>query len=59
MAESQREENLRLEALKIAAELYRGAVISIQEERFLSFAERVYGFIKYEPEGVPNPGRYR
>jgi len=50
MAETQkvREEELRLESLKVATELYGG--IRIQEDKFLFFAKQVYEFIKGEPE---------
>ena len=50
MAETQkaREENLRLEALKVANTLYGGR--GVQRGKFLEFAAEVYEFIKGESE---------
>jgi len=54
MAETQkvREEELRLEALKIATALCSGTLMTMQGEKFLFFAKQVYEFIKGEPESV-------
>lgn len=50
MAETQkvREEELRLEALKIATALCSGTLMTMQGEKFLFFAKQVYEFIKGE-----------